>query len=217
MGIDSEDAALKAQKLLIQLLALHSLHRNRKAAWQSSTFNGLVSCHYSTLVWHHDMAWYRKQKEWEAKRKCSTPMAEFETGSPTSLFTSNIGNTHGPAVLLNDLWHRSITFAYPVRDSERTWLSLYFNDVHVQQPSAPRRAKGLNRALLLGSSTKLNERAVGTHCMWHHSKWFVAINHFSVPKASAFQPFIDLCASMPWIGKLWSVPWFWGHNTPICK
>lgn len=42
--------------LLILLLPLHSPRRNRKAAWQSSTFDGLVSFHYSTLVWHHDVA-----------------------------------------------------------------------------------------------------------------------------------------------------------------
>ena len=96
-----------------------------------------------------------------------------------------------------------------IRRSSLDIQSLYFNDVHVQQPSAPRRAEGLNRALLLGS-TKLNERAVGTHWMWHwwhHSKWFVIWNTSLLPKASAFQPFVDLCASMPWIGKLCSVPW----------
>ena len=71
---------------------------------------------FDIMTWLY-MAWYCKQTEWDAKCKCSTPLAVFETDSPTSLFTSKYikyGNAHGPAVLLNDLWHPSIIFGYPV-------------------------------------------------------------------------------------------------------
>lgn len=157
---------------------------------------------FDIMTWLY-MAWYCKQTEWDAKCKCSTPLAVFETDSPTSLLHQNTSNTAMRTV------RQYCWTTCGIRRSSLDIQSLYFNDVHVQQPSAPRRAEGLNRALLLGS-TKLNERAVGTHWMWHcgiTQNDLLICDTSLLPKASAFQPFVDLCASMPWIGKLCSVPW----------